>query len=118
VRDATWAELPGRQFQRLVADTLAGRGVAVVDPRVSGRTAGRTLSGQLLLFGVDARAAPVVRVRFDATLAGPDGLRQRRFERAEPLASVLPVPVADALNRAANAVAADIAAWVEASGAG
>jgi cholesterol transport system auxiliary component len=119
VRDATWAELPSKQFQRLLADTLVGHGVAVVDPRASGRVAGRVLTGQLLAFGVDTRAQPVVRVRYDATLAGPDGVRQRRFEREEPLANVLPVPVADALNRAANAVAADVAAWVgDGSGSG
>ncbi|MFN7177334.1 MAG: ABC-type transport auxiliary lipoprotein family protein, partial [Thermaurantiacus sp.] len=111
-QDATWAELPSKQFQRLLADTLLGRGVAVVDPRASGRVAGRVLTGQLLAFGVDTRAQTVVRVRYDATLAGPDGVRQRRFEREEPLATVQPVPVADALNRAANAVAGDVAAWV------
>lgn len=118
VRDATWAELPSRQFQRLLADTLTGRGLAVVDPRASGRVAGRVLTGQLLAFGVDTRQQTVVRVRYDATLSGPDGMRQRRFEREEPLAVVQPVPVADALNRAANAVAADVAHWVGAAAAG
>lgn len=114
VREASWAELPNRQFQRLLADTIASRGIAVVDPRVSGRTGGRVLSGQLLAFGVDLRSGrPEVRVRYDATLAGPDGLRQRRFERSEPVADVRARPVAAALNRAANAVAADVALWIE-----
>jgi len=117
VREATWAELPSRQFQRLLAETISGRGVAVVDPRTSGRVAGRVLSGHLLAFGVDLRGArPEVRVRYDATLSGPDGLRQRRFERTEPISEVRAQPVAEALNRAANALAGDVARWVEAAG--
>jgi cholesterol transport system auxiliary component len=112
VRGATWAELPSRQFQRLLADTLAARGLSVVDPRASGRSADRQLSGQLLAFGVDTRGPLSVRVRYDATLAEPGGLRQRRFEQEEPLGAVQPGPVAEALNRAANAVAADVAAWI------
>ena len=115
VRDATWAELPSRQFQRLLAENLTARGLAVVDPRTSGRTAGRILSGQLVACGVDARAPLAVRVRFDATLTSRAGLRQRRFEHEVPIGSVQPVPVADALNRAANAVAAEVAAWIDGS---
>ncbi len=115
VKAAQWAEQPNRLFQRLLADTLANGGVAVIDQRSSGTTGGRRLSGQLLAFGVDTRAAPMVRVRYDATLTGPDGVRQRRFEREVPLGVVEGDAVAGALNEAANAVAADVAAWVGAA---
>lgn len=112
-----WAEQPNRLFQRLISDTLVHGGIAVVDLRASGVSAKRVLSGQLVAFGVDSRtAAPVVRVRFDATLATPAGLRQRRFEREAPLAAVESGQVAAALNQAANEVAVDVAAWVGRSG--
>ena len=117
VKAGQWSEQPNRLFQRLISDTLVHGGIAVVDPRASGVSARRILSGQLVAFGVDSRmAAPLVRVRFDATLSTPAGLRQRRFERAAPLAAVESAQVAAALNLAANQVAADVAAWVGRSG--
>lgn len=112
VTGAQWAEHPNRLFQRLLADTLAANGVGIVDQRSSGQTGGRRLTGQLLAFGVDVRGQRQVHVRYDALLAGPDGVRQRRFEREVPLPEVRGPEVAAALNRAANAVAADVAHWV------
>lgn len=109
---AQWAEQPSRLFQRLLADTLSANGVAVVDQRSSGQAGGRRLTGQLLAFGVDVRGEQQVVVRYDATLAGPDGVRQRRFERAVPLGEVAGPQAAVALNAAANAVAADVAQWI------
>jgi len=117
VKAGQWSEQPNRLFQRLLSDTLVHGGISVVDPRASGVSAKRILSGQLVAFGVDSRAvSPVVRVRFDATLSTPAGLRQRRFEREAPLAAVESAQVAVALNLAANQVAADVAAWVGRSG--
>jgi cholesterol transport system auxiliary component len=116
VRDAQWAEQPNRLFQRLLADMLVHSGVAVIDQRSSGQSAQQRLTGQLTAFGVDARGSPQVRVRFDATLSGPDGIRQRRFEREAPVGDVAGAPVAEALNGAANRVAADVAAWVRSAG--
>ncbi|MFQ3665101.1 MAG: ABC-type transport auxiliary lipoprotein family protein [Sphingomonadaceae bacterium] len=119
LKGAQWTEPPARLFMRLVADTLHGAGVLVIDRRVAGRSADRILGGELGVFHVDVRGSPMVRVRFDATLTGPDGVRQRRFEREVMLGSTDPVPVSRALNAAANAVAADIAQWVgQARGAG
>jgi cholesterol transport system auxiliary component len=112
VRGAQWAEQPNRLFQRLLADTLVHSGIAVVDQRSSGQTGGRRLTGQLLAFGLDVRDRSEVRVRFDATLAGPDGVRQRRFEREAAVSSQDGESVALALNGAANRVAADVASWV------
>ena len=112
VTGAQWSEQPNRLFQRLLADTLAARGVGVVDQRSSGQTGGRRLTGQLLAFGADVRGGQQVHVRYDAMLAGPDGVRQRRFEREVPLSSINGATVTTALNQAANSVAADVAAWV------
>lgn len=109
---AQWSEQPNRLFQRLLADTLAGNGVSVVDQRSSGQSGGRRLTGQLMAFGVDVRNGRQVHVRYDAQLAGPDGVRQRRFEKEVPLADVQGPDAAVALNQAANAVAADVALWV------
>ncbi len=112
VKGAQWSEQPNRLFQRVLADTLVHAGISVVDQRSSGQTAGRRLTGQLMAFGLDVREGLQVRVRYDATLAGPDGVRQRRFEREAPVGSAEGADVALALNGAANRVAADVAAWV------
>lgn len=112
VKGAQWSEQPNRLFQRLLADTLVHSGVAVIDQRSSGQTGGRRLTGQLMAFGLDVRDGRQVRVRYDATLAGPEGIRQRRFEREAPVGSADGADVALALNGAANRVAADVAAWV------
>jgi cholesterol transport system auxiliary component len=114
---ATWAEQPNRQFQRLVADTLAARGIAVVDPRQSRTPPARSLGGTLASFGLDVTdpANPVVRVRYDAQLGGSRSattVMLRRFDAVEPVTAQTPVAVAAALNRAANRVALEIAAWV------
>lgn len=109
---AQWAEQPNRLFQRLLADRLSASGIGVVDQRSSGQTGGRRLTGQLLAFGVDVRGGRQVHVRYDAQLAGTDGVRQRRFEREVPLASVEGADAATALNAAANAIAAEVAQWV------
>lgn len=112
VKGAQWSEQPNRLFQRLLADTLVHSGVAVIDQRSSGQMGDRRLTGQLMAFGLDVRDGRQVKVRFDATLAGPDGVRQRRFEREAPVASADGADVALALNGAANRVAVDVAAWV------
>jgi len=112
VQAAQWSEQPNRLFQRLLADTLTHKGIAVIDQRSTGTTGGRRLTGQLMAFGVDVRQEQVVRVRYDATLAEPDGVRQRRFERDAPLARIDGANVSAALNSAANAVAADVSQWI------
>jgi len=116
VQAAQWSEQPNRLFQRLLANTLTHNGIAVIDQRSSGTTGGRRLTGQLMAFGVDMREGQVVRVRYDATLSGPDGLRQRRFEREAPVARVDGADVSAALNGAANALAADVSRWIGTSG--
>lgn len=114
---ATWAEQPNRQFQRLLADTLAAKGIAVVDPRATRTPPARTLTGTLGAFGLDVSdpMAPVVRVRYDAQLGTTrtaPTVMLRRFDAVEPVSAQTPVAVAAALNRAANRVALDVASWV------
>jgi cholesterol transport system auxiliary component len=113
---ASWSEQPARQFQRLLADTLAGSGVPVLDTRGGGIAPARQLTGHLREFGLDVRGNPVVRVRYDAQLAGPRGagtVALKSFVAEEPAASEQPGAVAAALNRAANRLAADVALWVK-----
>ena len=114
---AAWAEQPNRQFQRLLADTLAAKGIAVIDTRQARVPPARSLTGTLGAFGLDVSdpAVPVVRVRYDAQLSGNRAaptVMLRRFDVAEPVAAQTPVAVAAALNRAANRAAIDVAAWV------
>ena len=114
---ANWAEQPNRQFQRLLADTLTARGLAVVDARQARTPPARSLTGTLGVFGLDVSdpQAPVVRVRFDAQFSGKrtaPTVMLRRFDAVEPVTEQTPVAVATALNRAANRVALDVAAWV------
>jgi cholesterol transport system auxiliary component len=114
---ATWAEQPNRQFQRLLAETLAAKGIAIIDTRQSRTPPARSLTGALIVFGLDVSdpAAAVVRVRYDAQVAGKrtaPTVLLRRFDATEAVATQTPVAVAAALNRAANRVAVDVAAWV------
>ncbi|KAB7649004.1 ABC-type transport auxiliary lipoprotein family protein [Polymorphobacter fuscus] len=114
---ATWAEQPNRQFQRLLADTMTAKGIAVVDARQVRTPPVRSLTGTLRSFGLDVTdpANPVVRVRYDAQLSGnrtATNVMLRRFDAVEPVAVQTPLAVAAALNRAANRVAVDVAGWV------
>jgi cholesterol transport system auxiliary component len=113
---ATWAEQPNREFQHVLADTIAARGVPVIDPHQATLAPGRTLSGTLFDFGLDVRnpSAVVVRVRYDATLSGTAKapFTIRRFDAVQPVASQNPADVAIALNTAANTVAAQVADWI------
>jgi cholesterol transport system auxiliary component len=113
---ASWAETPSRQFQRLLSDTLAARGMAILDRSQASNRPVASLSGTLRDFTLDVRdpLQPQVIVRYDAQLARP-GQREpvalRRFEMTEPVASQSPPEVAAALGRAANRLAAELADW-------
>jgi len=117
---ASWAETPSRQFQRLISDTLASRGMAILDRRQASNRPVASLSGTLRDFTLDVRdpLQPLVVVRYDAQLAKP-GQREpvalRRFEAKEPVSSQNPPDVAAALGRAANRLAAEMADWASTS---
>ena len=115
VKDAQWVEAPNRLFQRLVSETVAARTARVVLDEGQYLTApGEQLAGQLMEFGVDARANEAVIV-YQAMLvsAGGKSVTQRRFEVREPIGGKVEAkPVGEALTRAANKVAADVASWL------
>ena len=115
VKDAQWVEAPQRLFQRLVSETVAARTARVVLDEGQYLTApGEQLAGQLMVFGIDARSNEAV-VVYQALLvsAGGKTVTQRRFEVREPLAAKIEAkPAGEALARAANKVAVDVAAWL------
>ena len=115
VKDAQWVEAPSRLFQRLVSETVAARTARVVLDEGQYLTApGEQLAGQLMEFGVDARSNEAV-VVFQAMLvsAGGKTVTQRRFEVREPLGAKIEArPAGEALARAANKVAVEVAEWL------
>jgi cholesterol transport system auxiliary component len=112
VQDAVWADKPARLFRGVLAETLAAKsGRLVLDQVETGSERGMMVSGQLQRFGYDEATRAVV-VRYDAVVRTPGKpLRKQRFEASEPVATVDAVSVGAALNRAANAVAVQVAAW-------
>lgn len=114
VKDAQWVEAPQRLFQRLISETVAARTNRVVLDEGQYLTApGEQLAGQLMEFGVDARTNEAV-VVYQAMLVASGGksVTQRRFEVRESIGRIEAKPVGEALSRAANKVAADIAGWL------
>lgn len=113
LQDAVWVERPARLFRRLLSETIAAKTGRIVidglDPTI--KTTQR-LRGRLLDFGYDARTASAL-VRFDAIRDGADGtVTTRRFESIVPGVAAEVGPVGEALNRAANDVAGQVADWM------
>ena len=114
VKDAQWVERPSQLFQRLLSDTLTARtGRLVLSSRQSLTDPGAYLMGEIRTFGVDGDTGEAV-VTYDASLIrGPETMvEKRRFEARVPVTPIEAVPVATALNQAANQVAAEVADWV------
>ena len=113
LKDAQWVDKPARLFERLVSDTIRARGKRlVVSNSDLEDTAATRLSGTLLAMDYDAATGGVV-VRYDAVLTTPDHkIMSRRFESSVAGVTAKPEPVAEAMNRAANDVAAQVADWV------
>lgn len=113
LKDATWVERPARQFRRLLAEAIRAKSGRLVVEGEDAEIAGKDmLSGRLLDMGYDARNQSVV-VRYDALRELPDGtVRTRRFEEVVPGVAAEGKAVGAALNRAANAVALQVADWV------
>ncbi len=114
VVEGQWVEAPARLFHRLLADTLAAKtGRLVIDEGLTSGSGGEQLAGQLLDFGVDARTNEAV-VVYQAMVIADAGrtIRQQRFEARSRLSVIDGRSAGDALSRAANRVAADVAQWV------
>lgn len=113
VKDAAWNEAPARAMQRLISETVTARTAKIVlDPRQFSAGAAMKLSGQLQRFGIEPGSMQVVAV-FDAQLSrSADAIETRRFEVRAPLTAIDGPNAGAALNRAANDLATQIAAWV------
>ena len=115
IKDAQWVDTPDHLFQQLLSETLKRTTNRVVlDPHQSSLDPGLRVTGELQRFGFDANAGAAV-VRYDAALSTPAGNRveTRRFEASEPVSGTAS-DIGPALNRAANKVTTDVAAWISA----
>jgi cholesterol transport system auxiliary component len=112
LRDAFWSDDPSELFRSVVAETIAAGGRVVLDPGQYSHDPGIRLTGQLLLFGLDADRMEAV-VQYDAVLTrGQAAVTTNRFEARVPVTAADAALVAPALNQAANQVAAQVAAWM------
>jgi cholesterol transport system auxiliary component len=111
-------DAPARLFGNLIAETVRRTTNRVVlDPSQTSFDPGLLVSGELRRFGYDASSGQVV-VTFDGSLsaAGANRVETRRFTATAP-ADGTAASVGPALNRAANQVAGEVAAWIGNSGA-
>ena len=113
LKDASWLEKPARQLRTLLAETIRANNQVLVFEGLAYDAGGRSvLTGRLLEMGFDVPTGSVV-VRLDALLTEPDGtVRAKRFEARQPGVPIEAAAVASALNRTANDVARQVAAWV------
>lgn len=110
---AQWVEMPSTMFARLLTETIAARtGRVVLDPKQFTFDPGQRLTGTLQEFGLEEAGSQAV-VVFDAAIArGATTVETRRFEARVPVSVIDASTAPDALNRAANQVATQVAAWV------
>jgi len=113
LKGAIWSDRPARQLRIVIAETIRAKDNRVVYEDIGSATAGRpVLTGRLEAMGYDAASGSVV-IRLDAQLATPGGTpKLRRFEATVPGIAPEATAVGPALNRAANDLAAQVAAWV------
>ena len=112
LKDAVWVDRPAKLFQNLLVTTLRERtGQLVLDDVESRTGTGVVLRGTLRDFGYDARTGSAV-VTYDAIRESDGRLETRRFTSSVSGIPAEAMPVGNALNTAANAVAADVAAWI------
>lgn len=115
--DIYWVEAPQRQFARVMSDTVsASTGRVVLSFSQAFTSPGARLSGELRNFGVETQGGTSgdAVVSFDAALIRDDGgkVEKKRFEARVPVASLDGEVVGAALNKAANQVAGEVAAWI------
>ena len=111
---SAWVDTPAQMFRTVLAETIEAKtGRFVPDQRNGAITPDTRLGGTLTAFQLLGGQGRVL-VMFDATLAksGSDQVRTRRFEATALVGKEDPANVSAALNRAANAVAGDVAEWV------
>jgi cholesterol transport system auxiliary component len=113
LKGAIWADKPARLMQLLLMETIAAKnGRLVLNEIDAGGKAEEFVSGSLVEFGVDASTMEAVVVYDVVKLVRGKEVQKRRFEAREPIGTVEAGPAGNALNKAANIVASDIAAWL------
>ncbi len=114
LKDAFWADKPARLMQQLLSETIRAQSNRLVLTEVeAGGNAERTLSGNLMEFGIDASKMQAVVIFEAVKMVRGKPIQTKRFESRAPVSVILPAASGAALNQAANAVAADIANWME-----
>lgn len=116
LQEAFWIEKPARLFRRVLGETLRVRGgenaPLVLDSDDTPLRAGTFLRGTLSEMSFDAATGSVV-VRYDAIRSDAQGNAvARRFEARESGVVADAASIGPALNRAANAVAGEVADWM------
>lgn len=113
LKDAVWADKPARMMQMLLMETVsATTGRLVLNEVDAGGKAQQFLSGSLMEFGIDSQAMEAVVVYDAVKLVRGQAVEKKRFEARESVTAIEPGPAGIALNRAANRLAAEMAAWV------
>ena len=113
LKDALWADKPARMMQMLLMETIASKtGRLVLNEVDAGGKAQQFLSGSLIEFGVDSASMQAVVVYDAVKLVRGQVVEKKRFEAREAVAAIEPGPTGAALNRAANTIASEMAAWV------
>ena len=114
VKNAAWVERPARLFRALLAETLRSKTSALVlEDTQAAANIGLRVSGRLIDMGYDARTGSIV-VRFEAirSTTGNVVVSTKRFESVVAGVEAKPEAIGPALNRAANDVAGQVAAWI------
>jgi cholesterol transport system auxiliary component len=113
IKDAVWADKPARLVQLLLAETISAKSGRLVLSQVdAGGKAQQFLSGSLLEFGVDESGMEAVVIYDAVKLVRGQAIEKRRFEARAPLTKIDAAQTGVALNKAANDVAAQVAAWL------
>ena len=113
LKDALWADKPARMMQILLMETIASKtGRLVLNEVDAGGKAQQYLSGSLIEFGVDSASMQAVVVYDAVKLVRGQVVEKKRFEAREAVTAIEPGPTGSALNRAANTIASEMAAWV------
>jgi cholesterol transport system auxiliary component len=117
LKDAVWADKPAGLMQMLLMETIAASsGRLVLNQVHAGGKAEQYLAGTLMEFGIDASTNKAVVVYDAVRLQNGKAIDKKRFEARTAVAEIKPGAAGSALNTAANKVANDVAAWLEAAG--
>jgi cholesterol transport system auxiliary component len=115
LKDALWSDKPARLMQNLLMEVIAAKnGVLVLNQNDAGGNAGHILSGSLLEFGLDSQSRQAVIIYDVVRMRSGKAIDKKRFEARENVGQLAPGPAGDALNRAANRISIEIAAWLAA----